>query len=128
MGKIPKVAETECLSVFQRVLSGAQLLRGHSFDFLRGDPTLVHPRGTLLPVDGYFPEFKLVVEYLGRQHFNENRLFDRRPGRADQRRRYQERRIHVLTQHGMRLVRVSYDEPLTEEMAIKKLLEVGIKL
>lgn len=128
MGRIPKIAETECIAMFRRVLGGVPVLRGHTFDFLCGDPTPNRPLGTSLPVDAYFPDFNLVIEYLGRQHFEGSRLFDRRPGRADQRRKYQARRTDTLTQHGVRIVCVRYDELLTEEIVMRKLVEVGINL
>jgi hypothetical protein len=79
-----------------------------------------------LPVDAYFPDFNLVVEYMGQQHFHANPLMDRRPGRRDQRRQYQERRVEVLREHGIKLIRVRYDEQLTDQMARAKLREVGL--
>jgi hypothetical protein len=65
---------------------------------------------------------------MGTQHFEKNRLFDGRPGRRAQRGHYQNLRTEILAAHHIPLIRVRYDEPLTEEMARRKLLEAGISL
>ena len=117
-------AENACIALFERVL-GSAACRRHTFDFLRGDPTPNRPRGVPLPVDAYFSEFNLVVEYMGAQHFVAHPWMDRRPGRREQRREYQERRSQVLAEHGIRLIRVRYDE-LAGEAVRAKLAEAGI--
>jgi very-short-patch-repair endonuclease len=120
-------AEGACIELFRRVLGGTEVNRRYTFDFLRGDPTPRQPRGAKLPVDAFFPSFSLVVEYMGPQHDESNVLMDRRPGRRQQRTRYQERRTVVLAEHGIRLVRVRHCDELTEEFVRRKLLNLGIK-
>lgn len=126
MGRIPRQAEEKWIRLFHQVLGGAAPSRGHWFEFLRGDPTPKRPKGATLPVDAYFPDFNLVVEYMGEQHSAPNPLMDRRPGRREQRRRYQERRTGVLREHGINLIRVRYDDELSEETVKAKLREVGL--
>lgn len=82
-------------------------LRQHRFDFLVGDS------GSKLPVDAYYPELNLVVEFKERQHTEEVAFFDKRQtvsgvGRGEQRRRYDQRRRDVLPQHGIKLIELDY--------------------
>lgn len=77
-------------------------------------------------VDTYFPDFRLVVEYMGEQHSAASRLMDRRRGRRDQRAKYQERRTQLLAEQGYRLVRVWHSELLDESAIRTKLKLDGI--
>ena len=90
---------------------GAKASRQHKFDFLRGDGT----SGRMLPVDAYYPELNLVVEYRERQHTESVALFDKKTtvsgvSRGEQRRIYDQRRRDVLPKHGIRLVEISYSD------------------
>ncbi|MCV7057906.1 hypothetical protein [Mycolicibacterium gilvum] len=83
--------------------------RQQRFDWLRGDPSPSRPRGTELPVDGYWPGLEIVVEFQEEQHSEAVEFFDRRQtvsgvGRAEQRRRYDERKRTEIPAHGMQLV------------------------
>lgn len=127
VGRIPGFAKDQCIKLFEKVLRAKALREYAGFDFLRGDPTPKRPRGVKLPVDAYFPDYSLVVEYMGEQHFMHNPLMNRRPGRREQRPRYQERRLEVLPKHSVKVIRVRYDEQLTEELAWSKLREVRIE-
>ncbi|TVQ51090.1 MAG: hypothetical protein EA377_13315, partial [Phycisphaerales bacterium] len=82
---------------------GRTARRQHRFDFLRGDS------GRKLPVDAYYPDLKLVVEYHERQHFENVPFWDRKPtssgiSRGEQRALYDQRRREVLPSHGIKLV------------------------
>ena len=86
---------------------GLKAKRQHRFPFLLGDS------GKGLPVDAYYEEINLVVEYCERQHSEAVPFFDRRltvsgVGRGEQRRIYDERRREILPQHGIRLVSIAY--------------------
>lgn len=77
--------------------------RQHRFPWLVGDA------GTRLPVDAYYPEPGIVVEYRERQHDEPVAFFDRRETvsgvhRGEQRRLYDERREQEVSKHGLRLV------------------------
>jgi hypothetical protein len=50
---------------------GVKGLRQHRFDFLLGDS------GTKLPVDCFYPELNLVIEYKEQQHTKPNKHFDK---------------------------------------------------
>jgi hypothetical protein len=88
-------------------------LREHRFPWLRGD------RGHLLPVDGYFPRQRLVLEYRERQHlvdrpdsfgFWDRRMTASGVTRREQRARYDRLREAEIPRHGLTLVVVNADD------------------
>ena len=88
---------------------GSKALRQHRFEWLRGD--FSSKRGSLsyLPVDGYWPDLALVVEYAERQHTDAIQLFDQRQtvsgvARGEQRRIYDQRRVELVPANGLLLV------------------------
>ncbi|RXS93918.1 hypothetical protein ESZ00_17125 [Silvibacterium dinghuense] len=86
--------------------------RQHTFPFLLGDCGK-DGRCRRLPVDAYYHEHQLVIEYRERQHFESIGIMDRRPtisgcSRGEQRKRYDERRRIVLPQNGIVLVELDY--------------------
>lgn len=90
---------------------GAKASRQHTFDFLRGDGN----PGRKLPVDAYYPELNLVVEYRERQHTESVAFFNKKTtisgvNRDEQRRIYDQRRRDVLPKHGIRLIEISYSD------------------
>jgi very-short-patch-repair endonuclease len=92
-------------------LLGQKALRQHKFAFLRGDA------GTRLPVDAYYPDLRLVIEYREPQHTRPNLHFDKPDRltvsgvhRGEQRALYDQRRRDVLPQHGIDLLEIAYDE------------------
>ena len=68
--------ETYIVDICDHIL-GLKASRGHRFDFLRGDPGKDGIR-LPLPVDAYYVELDLVVEYHEHQHYEEVTLFDGR--------------------------------------------------
>jgi hypothetical protein len=96
---------------------GKKASRQHTFDFLRGDPGRNGQQGKKLPVDAYYSELKLVVEYRERQHTEEVKHFDKPDKmtvsgvhRGEQRKIYDQRRRELLPQHNIRLVEISYSD------------------
>jgi len=88
---------------------GYKALRQHRFDFLCGDT------GSKLPVDAYYKELNLVVEYYEKQHTESVEIFDNKMTasgvlRGEQRRKYDERRKKVLPQHGINVITISYSD------------------
>ena len=89
---------------------GDPCVRQHRFDWLRGDPGKSGQSRTL-PVDGYWPEHQLVVEYRERQHDQPVAHFDK-PDRLTvsgvhrglQRALYDRRREAEIPAHGLRLL------------------------
>jgi len=55
---------------------GETSVRQHRFDWLRGDP-FAGREGVGLPVDAYYPQRRIVVEYRGRQHETPVPFFDK---------------------------------------------------
>ena len=93
---------------------GKKSSRQHRFDFLLGDQ---NKKGTSikLPVDGYFHELKLVIEYRERQHTESVAFFDKLNKitvsgvhRGLQRKIYDERRRTELPKNGLQLIEFSY--------------------
>ncbi len=90
--------------------------RQHKFDFLLGDP---NKKGVTakLPVDSYYQELNLVVEYRERQHTESVSFFDK-PNkmtvsgvhRGEQRKIYDERRQKVLPKHNIDMIEISYTD------------------
>ena len=91
---------------------GESGLREHRFDWLRGDPSASGRRATL-PVDAYWPDLELVVEYRELQHDQPIAFFDK-PGkltvsgvhRGKQRALYDTRRDTEVPAHGLRLATI----------------------
>jgi hypothetical protein len=95
---------------------GASGLTQFRFDFLRGDARPGRT-GRMLPVDVYYPELCLVVEYRERQHEQATPFFDKPErmtvsgvDRREQRLIYDQRRREVLPEYGIRLVEVSCED------------------
>jgi hypothetical protein len=93
-------------------LLGTPALRQHRFDWLRGDAA-PGKQGARLPVDAYYAEQQLVIEYRERQHTESILFMDRRltvsgVDRGTQRVIYDQRRRDLLPLHGIELVELSY--------------------
>ncbi|MFC4627044.1 hypothetical protein ACFO6V_02280 [Promicromonospora alba] len=91
--------------------------RQHRFDWLRGDVSPKTGRSATLPVDGYWAEAMLVVEFYERQHSEQVAFFDKPDvltvsgvHRGRQRALYDERRRDLVPQHGLALVVITADE------------------
>jgi hypothetical protein len=98
--------EAYVVALCDRVL-GHSALRNYRFPFLVGDS------GRRLPVDAYYPDLKLVVEYRERQHTEAVPFFDCKVTvsgmpRGLQRARYDQLRRDVLPKNGIRLVELDY--------------------
>lgn len=98
--------ERYIIDLCDRVL-GRTASRQHRFDFLLGD------KGDKLPVDAYYPDLNLVVEYRERQHVEPVPFWDKKATasgipRGQQRPLYDQRRRDVLPRNGIDLVEFSY--------------------
>jgi hypothetical protein len=92
--------------------------RQYRFEFLKGDS------GTKLPVDAYYSDLNLVIEFREKQHTEEVKFFDKKQtvsgvGRGEQRKIYDQRRRDLLPKHGITLIEIGYD--LFEHSKSKKL-------
>ncbi|UYQ92171.1 hypothetical protein MKQ68_18960 [Chitinophaga horti] len=111
-----KKDEHYVLHLCDQVLGFAACRQYNKFEFLKGDPDK-KGRCRKLPVDGYYPQLGLVIEYRERQHFEPVAFFDK-PGRltnsgvnrAEQRKIYDERRRLSLPANGIRLLEISYKD------------------
>lgn len=107
--------ETYVLDLCDEVLQ-ARGRRQHRFDWLLGDPGR-SGRQVRLPVDAFWPDEALVVEYRERQHDVPVQHFDKPDRltvsgvhRGEQRRMYDERRERLIPEHGLRLVIIKPDD------------------
>jgi hypothetical protein len=109
----PDSDETYVLGLCDEAL-GTAGLRRHRFDWLVGDPD-GQGRRIPLPVDAYWSEHRIVVEYHERLHEEPVAHFDKpdRPTvggvhRGEQRALYDARRRTEIPAHGLRLVEISH--------------------
>jgi hypothetical protein len=112
--------ETYVISLCDEVLS-LQADRQKRFDFLLGN---LHKNGktqTMLPVDAYYEELQLVIEYKEIQNYRPVAAFDKdedeeekesskSASREEQRRIYDERRAKVLPENDISMVVISYSD------------------
>lgn len=103
------------LDLCDKVL-GVISYRQHKFDFLLGDPNK-NGVSAKLPVDSYYHDLNLVVEYRERQHTESVNFFDK-PNkmtvsgvhRGEQRRIYDERRRNILPKYNIDLIEISFTD------------------
>lgn len=81
----------------------------HCFEFLLGDT------GRRLPVDAYYEDLNLVIEYYESQHTESTPFFDNKKTvsgvpRGEQRRLYDERRRTELPKHGIKVIILRYSD------------------
>ena len=111
---MPRQQERYCAKLVSDALGSADYKLGHRFPFLRGDPTSKCPNGVMLPVDAYYPDFKLALEFREGQHygdrfaFRDSRITATGETRKEQRRKYDKRREEVLPANGIKLL-IIYD-------------------
>ena len=105
-----KQNEAYVLGLCDEVL-GSTGRRQHRFEWLEGDPSPNTGRRMTLPVDAYWPDRALVVEFHEKQHTEQVRHFDKPDvmtvsgmHRGMQRKRYDDRRRELIPAHGIRLV------------------------
>ncbi len=89
--------------------------RQHVFPWLLGDLSLKTGQRRRLPVDGYWASQNLVVEFQEKQHTEAVPIFDRRETvsgvpRGEQRRLYDERKVQLIPENGLRLVVIHKSE------------------
>ena len=110
----PRVESDEryILDLVAEVLMEPDYRWQHRFPTLVGDPDK-DGKARTLPVDGYFPRHRLIVEYWERQHSAPVPIMDEGMtvsgvSRGDQRRLYDLRRQQWADANGMRLVILDY--------------------
>jgi diadenosine tetraphosphate (Ap4A) HIT family hydrolase len=111
---VPRIDSDEkyILDLVAEVLAEPDYRWQHRFPTLLGDPGQDGKRRSL-PVDGYFPRHKLIVEYWEKQHSAPVPIMDKAMSisgisRGHQRRLYDERRDAWARANGLRLVILDY--------------------
>jgi diadenosine tetraphosphate (Ap4A) HIT family hydrolase len=110
----PRIESDEkyVLDLVAEILAEPDYRWQHRFPTLVGDPGK-DGRRRLLPVDGYFPRHRLIVEYWEKQHTAPVPIMDEGPSvsgmsRGHQRRLYDQRRRAWAEANGLRLVILDY--------------------
>ncbi|MGC9335878.1 MAG: hypothetical protein ACP5JJ_17165 [Anaerolineae bacterium] len=112
---VPRTESDEryILDLVAQVLAEPDYRWQHRFPTLLGDPGKDDGRRRPLPVDGYFPRHRLIVEYWERQHSAPVAIMDEGDtvsgvSRGHQRRLYDQRRRAWAEANGLRLVILDY--------------------
>ncbi len=117
--------ETTCIDAFNDVLGCPEFKTQKTFKWLRNyQPGMKRPG--VLRVDLYYPKYKLCVEFDGEGHFQE---IPWATGTQEPLELVQHRdsiKNKLIPEHGLKLLRFRYDEPLTREHILKRLSEVGV--
>lgn len=92
---------------------GSQCENQKTFSWLLGDPTEKTGKQKKLPVDGYWEEHDLIVEYHEKQHSEAVPFFDSKitatgMNRGEQRKIYDARKTQEIPKHGINLVIIDY--------------------
>ncbi|MEQ8219369.1 MAG: hypothetical protein RH981_14120 [Arenibacter sp.] len=107
--------EKYVIDLCDKVLS-KKASRQHTFNFLFGD---IDSRGQKrkLPVDAYYPDLNMVIEYREQQHSESVPHFDKPTvrtisgvNRGEQRKIYDQRRRDVLEEHKIKLIEIEYSD------------------
>lgn len=107
--------ETYILDLCDEVL-GQKAERQKRFDFLKGDPHKDGITRTKLPVDAYYPAYRLVIEFKESPRVSNVENFDNPNvttvsgvSRREQRHLYDQRKATDLPKHGIKLVEIAFD-------------------
>ncbi len=111
------------MNLFREILC-SEYVAEESFDWLRSK------KGRLMKVDAYFPEFNLVIEYDGEQHYMPVQWYGRKKANAIEAFERQKKRDlmknQLILNGGLKLIRIKYDEPVTKIHLRKRLFQSGI--
>lgn len=81
----------------------------HRFDWLRNPKT-----NRTLPVDGYFPNSNIIVEYNGPQHYKLDKMYMKTEKELEYRKWLDSLKYDLIRQHGYKLIVVDYRHSFTE--------------
>lgn len=109
-----------CLYSFSKLLNTNYELE-KTFDWLINPET-----NTKLRIDGYFEDYKLAIEYDGMQHYHHITFYDPNYNDFKRRQKLDKLKDKLIKENGITLIRVRYDEPLTEEYLRQKLIDANI--
>ncbi|MDB4534567.1 hypothetical protein N9242_06815 [Vicingaceae bacterium] len=109
-----------------------EALHQHIFKFLLGDYHSDGVSRTSLPVDAYYPKFKMVVELFEKE--NETSIEEGKETisgvkRSEQRKKYAERKRNFLKEKEIHLIEMDYDEfEFDDENRLVRNKEADVKL
>jgi hypothetical protein len=131
---MPREDQNYIIDLCDEVLN-MKALHEHTFDFLRGDPSLKRPNGTKLPVDAWYPELNLVIEFEEIHHSKPNVHFDKPfkmtisgTNRGEQRVKYIKLRKIIFPKHKIRVLFIPYDKFELKGKKLKRIKDEDMKV
>ena len=110
--------KTRNLLAFQKSVLEAvkQVLLGAEYEWEHRDPSIRSLKNSkyLLSFDGYFPDYNLIVEAHGRQHFERIPYFHKYDGDFEYGQRLDQHKRESAIELGYTYLEVRYDEPYTD--------------
>lgn len=91
----------------------------HRFDWLRNPNT-----DRILPIDGYFPESNIAIEYNGPQHYHVDNRYTVDEEALLYRQVLDEFKYHTIREHGVHLIVIDYRHSFTEEYIINTIKNI----
>jgi hypothetical protein len=116
------VWEDECIEFFNKTLGYPEFKTQKTFSWLKNYDNGKERPG-VLRIDLYYPKYKLCIEFDGEGHFQE---INWKKGNNETLEEVQERdrlKDKLVKEHGLKMLRFRYDEPLTTEYVIERLKE-----
>lgn len=107
-----------CINIISNVLNTKYVLE-KTFNWLKYN-------NNKLRLDGYFEEYNLAIEYDGIQHYEYMEKYDKKYEDFIKRQERDRLKDKLCEENEIKLIRIKYDEPLTEEYLKQKLIEEGI--
>tara|TARA_Y100001973_G_C5071042_1_gene267596 strand:+ start:207 stop:755 length:549 start_codon:yes stop_codon:yes gene_type:complete len=105
--------------VFSQLLQSSDYVMETTWDWL------VTRHGTHMYADIYFPKHNLVIEYHGQQHYIFPNFFHKTREEFDLAQARDRRKKSLIKSHNIKFIEWRYDEVVTEEKALSKLLRAG---
>ena len=79
-------------------------------------PWLINPEtGMRLRIDGYFPKYKIGIEYNGPQHYHPIKMYCETEKEVKHRKHLDQLKINLCKEHGIEIITVHYKDKVTEE-------------
>lgn len=106
------------IELFEEVL-GEKAIKEKTFDWLKNDKTNYN-----MYLDAYFPTYNLALEHHGIQHYEFVPFMEKYEGAFEERQYRDKRKKDLCLAEGMKFIEYAYNEPITREHVVKKLIGI----